>query len=145
MNSIKKIICAFIILTAMTFACMSIVKAATVEITTETLNLRAEASADSDIVAQISIGDKCELLDEEGDWYRVKYGEYTGYISKEYAKIVGQENTSDTADSNNDNSEDTSTNENENTTSESETNSGNETTEGSDQNTTLLRQSCWQL
>lgn len=136
MNSIKKIICAFIILTAMTFACMSIVKAATVEITTETLNLRAEASADSDIVAQISIGDKCELLDEEGDWYRVKYGEYTGYISKEYARIVGQENTSDTADSNNYNSEDTSTNENENTTSESETNSGNETTEGSEQNTT---------
>lgn len=136
MNSIKKIICAFIILTAMTFACMSIVKAATVEITTETLNLRAEASADSDIVAQISIGDKCELLDEEGDWYRVKYGEYTGYISKEYAKIVGQENTSDTADSNNDNSEDTSTNGNEDATAESEQNSGNDTIGGSEQNTT---------
>ena len=136
MNSIKKIICAFIILTAMTFACMSIVKAATVEITTETLNLRAEASADSDIVAQISIGNECELLDEDGDWYRVKYGEYTGYISKEYAKVVGQEDISDTTDSNNDNSEDTSTNENNNTTSESESNSGNEIADGSEQNNT---------
>ena len=64
---------------------------------------KAEASTDSDIVAQISIGDECELLEEEGDWYRVKYGEYTGYISKEYANVVGQEDTSDTSDSNNDN------------------------------------------
>lgn len=136
MNGIKKIICTFTILTAISFACMSIVKAATVKITTETLNLRAEASADSDIVAQISIGNECELLDEDGDWYRVKYGEYTGYISKEYAKVVGQEDISDTTDSNNDNSEDTSTNENNNTTSESESNSGNEIADGSEQNNT---------
>ena len=138
MDSIKKIICAFTVLVAISFAYTGVVKAATVEITTETLNLRAEASTDSDIVAQISIGDECELLEEEGDWYRVKYGEYTGYISKEYANVVGQEDTSDTSDSNNDNGNNVNetTNENENTTSESESNSGNETTEGSEQNTT---------
>ena len=138
MDSIKKIICVFAMLVAISFAYTSVVKAATVEITTETLNLRAEASTDSDIVAQISIGDECELLEEEGDWYRVKYGEYTGYISKEYANVVGQEDTSDTSDSNNDNGNNVNetTNENENTTSESESNSGNETAEGSEQNTT---------
>ena len=80
MDSIKKIICAFTVLVAISFAYTSVVKAATVEITTETLNLRAEASTDSDIVAQISIGDECELLEEEGDWYRVKYGEYRRYF-----------------------------------------------------------------
>ena len=136
MNSLKKTICAFAVMVAILFAYTSVVKAATVEITTETLNLRAEASTDSDILAQISIGDECELVEEEGDWYRVKYGEYTGYISKEYAKVEGQADASETSDSNNGNSDDTSTNENENTTSESESNSGDETTEGSEQNTT---------
>ena len=69
---------------------INVVKSVDVEITTETLNLRKEPSTESDIVAQISIGEECELLEEEEEWYKVKYGEYTGYISKEYSRVVGE-------------------------------------------------------
>lgn len=80
---------------------LNIVKAVDVEITTETLNLREEPSTKSDIVAQISIGEECELLEEEEEWYKVKYGEYTGYISKEYSKIVGEETQDNNSEKNN--------------------------------------------
>ena len=89
---------------------LNIVKAVDVEITTETLNLRKEPSTKSDIVAQISIGEECELLEEEEEWYRVKYGEYTGYISKEYSKVVGEKTQDNNSEGNND--EETSKKEN---------------------------------
>lgn len=130
MNKIKRIIYFFILLTAVLFINIDIVRGATIEITTETLNLRSKASTDSNIVAQISIGDECELLEEEGEWYKVKYGEYTGYISKEYAKVVGEE-----SDKENSNSNETNT-ENNTDTNEEKTNSisDNETTDKSEQN-----------
>lgn len=132
MNKIKRIIYFFILLTAVLFINIDIVRGATIEITTETLNLRSKASTDSNIVAQISIGDECELLEEEGEWYKVKYGEYTGYISKEYAKVVGEE-----SDKENSNSNETNT-ENNTDTNEEKTNSvsDNETTDNSEQNDT---------
>lgn len=94
---------------------LNITKAVDVEITTETLNLRKEPSTESDIVAQISIGEECELLEEEEDWYRVKYGEYTGYISKEYARVVGEE----TQDNNSEGNSETQTNPEDNNDEES--------------------------
>ena len=122
MSLIKKTICVLISVAIMLFIIASTVKAATVEITTETLNLRKEATTESDIVAQISIGEECELLGEEGDWYRVQYNDYTGYISKEYAEVVNDGETNTT-------SGETNTEPNENTTA-------NETTEPSE-NTTI--------
>ena len=95
----KKILCVIAIIISTMLISINIAKATTVEITTETLNLRREPSTDSDIVAQISIGEECELLGEEGDWYQVSYGDYTGYISKEYAKLVGSESENSTGDS----------------------------------------------
>ena len=74
----KKILCVIAIIISTMLISINIAKATTVEITTETLNLRREPSTDSDIVAQISIGEECELLGEEGDWYQVSYGDYTG-------------------------------------------------------------------
>lgn len=109
MNLVKKILFALTISIILIFINLTIVKAKTVEVTTETLNLRKEASTDSDIVALISIGDECEVLGEEGDWYKVKYEDYTGYISKEYAKVIGS------------NKEETSTSSSENTTVEENT------------------------
>ena len=95
MSELKKILYVCMLTIAVIFTYVHISKGATVEITTETLNLRAEPSTDSNIVALISIGEECEVLGEEGDWYEVQYGEYTGYISKEYAELVG-----DSSDSN---------------------------------------------
>lgn len=124
MSIFKKIFYTLLSITIFTFILSSIVKADTVKITTETLNLREEPSTDSDIVALISIGEECELISEEGDWYEVKYGEYTGYISKEYAEKTGTttENTpeTNTTENNSDN------NTNENTTTENNNSTDNE-------------------
>lgn len=109
MNLLKKIVYVLIISIVLILVNVTIVNAKTVEITTETLNLRKEPTTDSDIVALISIGDECEVLGEEGDWYKVKYEDYTGYISKEYAKVIGS------------NEEETSTSSSENTTVEENT------------------------
>ena len=119
MSIFKKIFYTLLSITIFTFILSSIVKADTVKITTETLNLREEPSTESDIVALISIGEECKLISEEGDWYEVKYGEYTGYISKEYAEKTGT-----TTENNSDN------NTNENTTTE------NNTTESTNTQTT---------
>ena len=105
MNLVKKIIAIIVILILILLVHTTISKAATVEITTETLNLRKEPSTEADIVAQISIGDECELLGEEEDWYQVQYGDYTGYISKEYAKVVDEGDNIATGNNGSDNNE----------------------------------------
>ena len=98
MKQIKKIGYTIMILVACLFMFSKIVKAANVKVTTDTLNLREKPSTDSDILTLLSNGDSCELLSEEGDWYKIKYNNYTGYITKEYAKKEGTSNTSESSE-----------------------------------------------
>ena len=124
MSILKKIFYTLFSITIFTFLLTNIAKADTVEVTTETLNLREEPSTESDIVALISIGEECELISEEGDWYEVKYGEYTGYISKEYAKKVGEtsettQEEENTQETNTEEENNSNTGASENTTTES--------------------------
>lgn len=68
-------------------------KAATkVKVTGDVLNIRKGPSTSTKVVAMLFKGVECELLEEEGDWYKVKYKTYTGYVSKEYAEIIGETN-----------------------------------------------------
>lgn len=55
--------------------------------TNETTRLRKEASTDSSIVALISQNEEVEILEEEGDWYKVKYSKYTGYVRKDMLSV----------------------------------------------------------
>jgi NLP/P60 protein len=68
------------------FFTTNISKATTVEVTTDNLNFRREASTDSEVIMAFQTGYKCELIAEEGNWYKVKYLGMIGYISKDYAK-----------------------------------------------------------
>lgn len=61
--------------------------ATTAIVNTETLNLRKEASIDSDIVEQLNLNTELEIIEEEGNWYKVKYSDKTGYVNKDYIKI----------------------------------------------------------
>lgn len=130
MSILKKVLYIAILIVAVVFIYTNIAKAATVQVTTETLNLRKEASTDSNIVALISEGEECEVIGEEGDWYQVQYGDYTGYISKEYARVVdnGTDNTTDTSENNIDNNENGS-----NADDNTETNS-NDITQANEEN-----------
>ncbi len=117
MSLIKKALYIIVVAIIFIFILITGTKAETLEITTETLNLRKEPSTESDIVALISIGEECELIEEEGSWYKVKYKDYTGYISKEYAKLVSNNNSTNTVetqsnDTNNETSNETNTVEN---------------------------------
>lgn len=57
------------------------------EITTETLKLRKEPSTDSIVLELMSIGEKVEVLEKQGDWYKVRYKEITGYAHQDYLKV----------------------------------------------------------
>ncbi|MBR1685287.1 MAG: peptidoglycan-binding protein [Clostridia bacterium] len=49
-----------------------------------TLNLRSQASKDSKALQTLSKGDEVTILSTSGDWYKVTYGKYTGYVMKKY-------------------------------------------------------------
>ena len=52
------------------------------------LNVRKEASVDSDRIGYMTAEEKVLILEEEGDWYKVQYtDEKTGYIAAEYVAI----------------------------------------------------------
>ena len=59
----------------------------TATVNTETLNLRKEASTDSDIVELLNMNTKLEIIEKSGDWYKVKHGENTGYVKKDYIDL----------------------------------------------------------
>lgn len=67
--------------------------AKTVVVDTDTLNLRTKPSTDEDseIIKLLDKGQKLEYLDEEGNWYKVKLNDTTGYVSKDYTKIIEDE------------------------------------------------------
>lgn len=51
--------------------------------------LRTSASKDSDALQTLSEGEKVYVLSNSGDWYRVNYGSFTGYIMKQYVDVSG--------------------------------------------------------
>ena len=54
------------------------------------LNIRQEASTDSEVVGILTNHNACELLEDAGDWYKVTSGKVTGYVSKQYL-VTGAE------------------------------------------------------
>lgn len=88
MKNLKKILLTGT-LTATAILAMSITSnAATVKVTGDVLNIRRSPSTGSDVIAMISKGVECEFLEDAGDWYKVKFQKYTGYVSKEYSKLL---------------------------------------------------------
>ena len=134
MSKTGKIIYSIILVAVMLFVCSNLSKATTVEVTTETLNLRKKASTDSAIVALISEGDECEILGEEGEWYKVRYGNYTGYVSKEYVKVIGKETESSTNSNTTKNNTSSENSKNESNESNNEAENKGENEEISDNN-----------
>ena len=60
------------------------------KITAETIRIRASASTESKIVEIGNLGEKVEILSEEGDWYKVSFKGKQGYIYKSYLKADGE-------------------------------------------------------
>lgn len=54
---------------------------------TDFLNVRESPSTSSNIVTVLPKDASFEITGEEGDWYKIKYQDYTGYVSKQYVSI----------------------------------------------------------
>ena len=59
-------------------------------VNTKSLVLRKSASKNSKALQTLDKGDRLEVLSSTGDWYRVSYGKYTGYVMKKYVKVSGK-------------------------------------------------------
>ena len=90
MKNITKILFTAIMSIVILLAISVVSSAATVKITADFINVRKEASTSSKVIATLSKDVECEYLGEEGEWYKVKYQRYTGYVSKEYSKLIGE-------------------------------------------------------
>ena len=59
----------------------------------EVTRIRKEASTNSDIVALVSSGANVEIISEEGEWYKIKYSTYSGYMRKDMLKVEESSNS----------------------------------------------------
>ncbi|MBR5586426.1 MAG: SH3 domain-containing protein [Clostridia bacterium] len=57
-------------------------------ITTNGLNIRAEASASASVIGKLNTGDTVDVVGKSGSWYKISFSGNTGYISAEYVKIT---------------------------------------------------------
>ena len=88
---------------------MLILAANTAKVNVDTANLRETADENSKILKQLSLNDNLEVVEETGDWYKVKNSNVTGYVRKDLVTVENKkENTNTSNTSNTQNSENTS-------------------------------------
>ena len=106
MNKIKKIAIITIILYMLLITSAF---ASTASITVSAARLRKDANTESDVLTKIYEGEKVEILEKNGEWYKVKYGNKIGYLKN---NLIKEELGNTTTDNNQkeDNSETTKDN-----------------------------------
>ncbi|MCI8444102.1 MAG: SH3 domain-containing protein [Clostridia bacterium] len=88
MNIKSIVVLAALVFIAMFFINISFA-ANTAKISVETANLRETASGDSKILEQLSLNEKVEILEKNGDWYQVKARGITGYLRQDLITVEG--------------------------------------------------------
>ena len=63
------------------------------------LNVRSGASTSSNVIGSLSNGSKVTIVGESGSWYKINYGNTTGYVSKDYIKASGESSSSSSTSS----------------------------------------------
>ena len=85
MNRVKRIISIFCF-SSISFIFLNTSFAITGIVNTPAVRIREKASTDSQIITNAYENDELEILEEEGDWYKVKFNGKTGYASKSLVK-----------------------------------------------------------
>lgn len=93
MNYRKQIVIGIMAL-LISLICSTTCMATTAIVNTDTLKLRKEASTDSTVLELLNQGEKLEIIEESGDWYKVKVNKMTGFVHKDYIKV--DEDTTET-------------------------------------------------
>ena len=118
------------LLTVATLFCTALCSfASTGIVTTDTLRLREGPSTETKILALLSIDEKVEILGEENGWYKVKSGDYVGYVAAQYINILTDTNINAEQELNKDNNTNEENNENANQEANNENNENNENTQ----------------
>ena len=64
-----------------------------------TVNLRAKPSTNASVLGRVPVKEKVQLLEKtSSDWYKVQYGELTGYMMSKFLKTnskISQEDLRD--------------------------------------------------
>lgn len=103
----KKEIIVGIILAVLIILVSNKSMATTATVNTDTLKLRKEASTDSDVLSLLNLGEKLEVIEKAGDWYKVKVNNKTGYVSKDYIKVSEKVSNNNVEEENVDNTNQT--------------------------------------
>lgn len=90
MNRLKRI---SIITILLWIILISICYGTTATVDVSAARLREEANATSNILTNIYKGEKVEILEKNGEWYKVKYGSNVGYLKNNLIKEDVIENT----------------------------------------------------
>ena len=87
MNVIKKVFfIALMIWVLWITTCM----ATTGKINAEGARIRREPNTTSDVLTIAYSGETVEILEKQGEWYKVKYGENVGYIRGDLMQVDGE-------------------------------------------------------
>lgn len=73
-------------------------------VTASSLNVRAKASSDSNVVGVLREGDKVTIKESSGNWYKVTGNGKTGYVYKKYIRISSGSSSSQNSSSSKKNS-----------------------------------------
>ena len=87
---LRKVLVGTAIVASFTMLNNSHIMANTAIVNTETLNLRKEASTSSIVLEQLDVGEKIDVIEENGGWLKVKARGITGYVSKDYVKMSNE-------------------------------------------------------
>ena len=90
----------------------------TAKINVEVANLREEANENSKVLEQLSLNEKVDIIEKNGNWYKIKVRGITGFVRQDLITL-NDEQTGDTSENNIFNSQnDSEANKNENTVNE---------------------------
>ena len=93
MNFVKKV-CFITTVTLITIFSLNLKSFATTNgtIIESSVRLRKEASTSGDIITLLAQDAKVEVIETQGDWVKIKVGDNTGYVHKDYIKLQNESN-----------------------------------------------------
>ena len=97
----KRLICALLCaaLAVSSFLLPENAKAASEGTTNAKVVLRKGANKQSKALQTLYAGEDVEILSTSGDWYKVRYGRFTGYVMKKYVKTSSSSSNSSSSKS----------------------------------------------
>ncbi|MCE5342932.1 MAG: peptidoglycan-binding protein [Eubacteriales bacterium] len=78
---------ALVFITLISSACLAPANAETVGTLTARVVLRKSTDQDSTALQTLPDGEKVTVLSVSGNWYKVRYGSFTGYVLKNYVNV----------------------------------------------------------